>query len=48
MAGKLKGMIAATTPSGWRMEYMSIPGPALSVVSVEGAWWPIQHVHEID
>ena len=33
MAGKLKGVIPATTPSGWRMEYMSIPGPAPSVYS---------------
>ncbi len=33
MAGKLKGVMPATTPSGWRMEYMSMPGPALSVNS---------------
>ena len=33
MAGKLNGVIPATTPSGWRMEYTSIPGPAPSVYS---------------
>ena len=33
IAGKLKGVIPATTPSGWRMEYMSMPGPAPSVNS---------------
>ena len=33
IAGKLKGVIPATTPSGWRIEYMSMPGPAPSVNS---------------
>ena len=33
IAGKLKGVMPAVTPSGWRMEYMSMPGPALSVNS---------------
>ena len=33
IAGKLKGVIPATTPSGWRIEYMSMPGPAASVNS---------------
>jgi hypothetical protein len=33
MAGKLNGVMPATTPSGWRIEYMSMPGPALSVNS---------------
>ena len=33
IAGKLKGVMPAVTPSGWRMEYMSMPGPALSVYS---------------
>ena len=33
MAGKLNGVIAATTPSGWRIEYMSMPGPAPSMNS---------------
>ena len=27
MAGKLNGVMPATTPSGWRIEYMSMPGP---------------------
>ena len=31
MAGKLKGVIPATTPSGWRMSYTSIPVDACSV-----------------
>ena len=30
MAGKLNGVMPATTPSGWRIEYMSMPGPAPS------------------
>ena len=33
IAGKLKGVIPDTTPRGWRIEYISIPGPALSVNS---------------
>ena len=33
MAGKLNGVMPATTPSGWRIEYMSMPGPAPSVYS---------------
>ena len=33
MAGKLNGVMPATTPSGWRIEYMSMPGPAPSVNS---------------
>ena len=33
IAGKLKGVMPAATPSGWRMEYMSMPGPAASVNS---------------
>ena len=33
IAGKLKGVMPATTPSGWRMEYTSMPVPALSVNS---------------
>ena len=31
MAGKLNGVIPAAMPSGWRIEYMSMPGPAPSV-----------------
>jgi hypothetical protein len=27
IAGKLNGVMPATTPSGWRIEYMSMPGP---------------------
>ena len=30
IAGKLNGVMPATTPSGWRIEYMSMPGPAPS------------------
>jgi hypothetical protein len=33
MAGKLKGVMPATTPSGWRIENRSMPGPALSLNS---------------
>ena len=33
IAGKLNGVIPAATPKGWRMEYMSMPGPAESVNS---------------
>ena len=33
IAGKLNGVMPATTPSGWRIEYMSMPGPAPSVNS---------------
>ena len=33
IAGKLNGVIPATTPSGWRIENMSMPGPAPSVYS---------------
>ena len=33
MAGKLNGVIPATTPSGWRSENRSMPGPALSLNS---------------
>src|SRR6516162_1882411 len=33
IAGKLNGVMPATTPSGWRMEKRSIPGPAPSVNS---------------
>ena len=33
MAGKLNGVMPATTPSGWRIEYMSMPGPASVVYS---------------
>src|SRR5262245_58276933 len=33
MAGKLNGVMPATTPSGWRSENRSIPGPALSLNS---------------
>jgi hypothetical protein len=29
MAGKLNGVMPATTPSGWRSENRSMPGPAL-------------------
>ena len=31
MAGKLNGVIPATTPSGWRIEYTSTPPPACSL-----------------
>src|SRR5215471_14170907 len=31
MAGKLNGVMPATTPSGWRSESRSMPGPALSL-----------------
>src|SRR5918995_4740783 len=30
IAGKLNGVIPATTPSGWRIEYTSIPDDACS------------------
>src|SRR5262245_36231929 len=33
MAGKLNGVMPATTPSGWRIENKSMPGPALSLNS---------------
>src|SRR6266511_2218512 len=33
MAGKLNGVMPATTPSGWRSENRSMPGPALSLNS---------------
>src|SRR5690554_73548 len=33
IAGKLNGVMPATTPSGWRNEYTSMPGPAPSVYS---------------
>ena len=33
IAGKLNGVIPATTPSGWRIEYKSMAGPAPSVNS---------------
>ena len=33
IAGKLNGVIPATTPNGWRKEYISMPGPAESVNS---------------
>ena len=33
IAGKLNGVIPDTTPRGCRIEYISIPGPALSVNS---------------
>ena len=33
IAGKLKGVIPAVTPRACRMEYISMPGPALSVYS---------------
>ena len=33
IAGKLNGVMPATTPSGWRIEYTSMPGPAPSVNS---------------
>ena len=31
IAGKLNGVIPPTTPSGWRIEYTSIPVEACSV-----------------
>ena len=31
MAGKLKGVMPATTPSGWRIEYTSTPVEACSL-----------------
>ena len=33
MAGKLNGVMPATTPSGWRIEYTSTPVAACSVNS---------------
>ncbi len=30
MAGKLNGVMPATTPSGWRIEYTSMPADACS------------------
>jgi hypothetical protein len=33
MPGKLKGVMPAPMPTGWRMEYMSMAGPAPSVNS---------------
>ena len=33
IAGKLNGVMPATTPSGWRIEYTSMPPPAPSVNS---------------
>ena len=33
IAGKLNGVMPATTPSGWRIEWTSMPVPALSVNS---------------
>ena len=44
MAGKLNGVIPAQTPKGCRIEYISIPGPALSVNSPLSNWGaPIQY-----
>ncbi len=33
MAGKLKGVMPATTPSGWRSDQLSISGPMLRLYS---------------
>ena len=33
IAGKLNGVMPATTPNGWRIEYTSMPEPAPSVYS---------------
>ena len=33
MAGKLNGVIPATTPSGWRREWLSTRVPTFSVIS---------------
>ena len=33
MAGKLKGVMPATTPSGWRSDQLSISGPTLRLYS---------------
>ena len=38
IAGKLNGVMPAATPKGWRIEYMSMPGPALSVNSPFSIW----------
>jgi hypothetical protein len=39
MAGKLKGVMPATTPSGWRIEKLSTPVPTCSVNFVlEKSW----------
>jgi hypothetical protein len=46
MAGKLNGVMPATTPSGWRIEYMSMPGPALSEYSPFIRWgMPMANSH---
>ena len=39
MAGKLNGVMPATTPSGWKSDQLSIPGPTLreySPLSISG------------
>ena len=38
MAGKLNGVMPAATPSGWRIEYTSMPPPALSEKSPLSRW----------
>ncbi len=38
MTGKLNGVIPATTPSGWRMEYTSTPVDACSLYSPLRRW----------
>ena len=38
IAGKLKGVIAATTPNGWRTDHESIPLPICSENSPLSRW----------
>ena len=48
MAGKLNGVMPATTPSGWRMECTSMPVPALvgelALEQVRGAGGELHHL----
>ena len=47
MAGKLKGVMPATTPSGWRKDQLSMPVPTCSVNSPLSKWgyrWQIRRL----
>jgi hypothetical protein len=35
IAGKLKGVMPATTPTGWRMDSMSMPGPTFGILALQ-------------
>ena len=49
IAGKLNGVMPATTPSGWRIEYTSMPVPAPSVYSpLSRCGMPIGELDDLD